>query len=183
MSSKTDLALWSSSQQLEFVSELGALEQTELAAALCAAVHAPPKGAGALQLGYWPRRGSVVSTTIYFPHLVHTILHQAELYAPGKGICWIVVIQREAPSTPKDVLKHVRINVQDGFVSIAVANKHGTLIVCAKAPFVTQRRFTVFAGSLRNPLAPVVLRNLQKAGFSLRHVQPKCRGEGSALTS
>ena len=99
-------------------------------------------------------------------------LRQAELYAPGRDLCWIVVLQKEAPSCPKDVLKQVRIDVRDGSVSIAVVNKHGTWIVCAKAPFLTQWQFTVFAGSLRNPLAPVVLRNLQKAGFSLRHVQP-----------
>ena len=104
--------------------------------------------------------------------MVQIILRQAELYAPGRGLCWIVVLQKEAPSSPKDVLKHVRIDVQDGFVSIAVVNKYGTWIVCAKVPFLTQRQFTVFAGSLRNPLAPVVLRNLQKAEFCLRHVQP-----------
>ena len=90
-----------------------------LAVALCAAVHALPKSAGVLRLGYWSRRGSVVSATIYLPHLVQIILHQAELYAPGKGICWIVVVQREAPSNPKDVLKHVRIDVQDRFVSMS----------------------------------------------------------------
>ena len=94
-----------------------------------------------------------------------------------------MVIQEDAPSSPKDGLKHVQIDVQDESVSVAVVNEHGAWIVCAKVPFVTERRITVFARSLRTPLAPVILRNLPKAGFSLRHVQPRCKGEGSALTS
>ena len=52
MSSKVDPALWSNSQQLKFVAELGALEPAELASALCAAVRAPPESAQVLQLGY-----------------------------------------------------------------------------------------------------------------------------------
>ena len=126
MSSKTDPALWSRSQQLEFVAELGAIEPAELAAALCAAVRAPPEGLSVLQLGYWPRRGKVDVATIHNLYLVRTVLHQAELYAPGKGICWIIVVQRDTPSSPKEVLKHVRVDVRDGFVCVAVLNEHGS---------------------------------------------------------
>ena len=92
-----------------------------------------------------------------------------------------MVVQRDAPSSPKEVLKHVRIDVRDGLVSVAVLNEHGAWIDCAKPFFATERRITVFAGSLRRPLASVILRNLQKILFSLRHVQPSCT-EGRGCT-
>ena len=146
------------------MAELGALEPAELASALCTAVRAPPEGARVLLLGYWRRRGQVDRATINNLQLVQTILHQTELYAPGKGICWIMVIQKDAPSSPKDGLKHVRIDVQNGSASVSVVNEHGSWVVCAQAPFVTQRQLTVFAGSLRAPLAPVILRNIGRQG-------------------
>ena len=182
MSSKVDPSTWSDRHQLQFVAELGALEPAELASALCIAVRAPPDGAMVLPLGFWPRKGQVERTTITNPQLVQTILHQAELYAPGKGISWILVLQGEAPVSPKDVLKHIRIVVQNGTASVSVVDEHGCWVVCALSPCNTLRRITVFAGSLRVPLAPVILRNLRKMGFSLRHVQPKCNGEVTAPT-
>ena len=93
-----------------------------------------------------------------------------------------MVVQKDAPSSPKDGLKHVRIDVRDGVASVSVVNEHGCWVVCAQAAFETRRQITVFAGSLRASLAPVVLRNFQKAEFSLRHVQPRCNGEVSAPT-
>jgi hypothetical protein len=174
MQSSTGPSSWSTQDQLAFVAELGALDAKDLGKALLAAVRPLPEGQPILRLGYWKRTSQMCSATRHHPHLVRMLLHQAELFAPGKGISWMLILQDvplKLPSVEHSTC-HLRIDIDKNCLNISTQNDSGAMSVVACCPLASDRRLTVVLGSDKSPLPPVILMKLQRLGFSLRNVQP-----------